>query len=286
MSNIKKFNLLTTTDSYKYSHVSQYPEGTTKIFSYLESRGGEFDKTVFFGLQYYLKEFLEGKVIETWMIDEIEEFASIHFGSENVFNRSVWDYIVEKHDGHLPLKIRAVPEGSVVPTKNVLLTIENTDPNCFWLTNFVETLLLKVWYPITTATLSRECKKLINKYLLETADNNDGLLFKLHDFGCRGASSNESAAIGGASHLLNFLGSDTVPAIFMLRDYYNAGKCCAFSIPATEHSTITSWKRSGECEAYRNLLNKFPEGLLHVFRIVTIFMMHVKICGVTSLKKL
>ena len=152
MSNIKKFNLLTTTDSYKYSHVSQYPEGTTKIFSYLESRGGEFDKTVFFGLQYYLKEFLEGKVIETWMIDEIEEFASIHFGSENVFNRSVWDYIVEKHDGHLPLKIRAVPEGSVVPTKNVLPTIENTDPNCFWLTNFVETLLLKVWYPITTAT--------------------------------------------------------------------------------------------------------------------------------------
>lgn len=262
MTNNKKFNFLTVTDSYKYSHANQYPEGTTKIFSYLESRGGTFDETVFFGLQYFLKEYLQGKVVETWMIDEVEEFAELHFGNKNVFDRSRWDYIVDKHDGHLPLRIRAIPEGMVIPTKNVLMTIENTDDNCFWLTNFVETLLLKVWYPITTATLSRECKKIINQYLSETADNCDGLNFKLHDFGCRGVSSNESAAIGGAAHLINFLGSDTVPGIFHLRDYYNGGKCAGYSIPATEHSTITSWKRSNECEAYRNLLEKNPTGLV------------------------
>jgi nicotinamide phosphoribosyltransferase len=147
MTNNKKFNFLTVTDSYKYSHANQYPEGTTKIFSYLESRGGTFDETVFFGLQYFLKEYLQGKVVETWMIDEVEEFAELHFGNKNVFDRSRWDYIVDKHDGHLPLRIRAIPEGMVIPTKNVLMTIENTDDNCFWLTNFVETLLLKVWYP-------------------------------------------------------------------------------------------------------------------------------------------
>lgn len=257
-----KINFLTLTDSYKYSHVDQYPNGTTKIFSYLESRGGQFDNTVFFGLQYYLKKYFEGQVIETWMIDEVAELAAIHFGNDKVFDRSVWDYIVSNHDGHLPLRIRAVPEGSVIPNKNVLMTIENTDPKCFWLTNFVETHLLKIWYPITTASLSRACKQKINKYLLETADNNDGLLFKLHDFGCRGVSSLESAAIGGAAHLVNFLGTDTVPAIVMLRDYYDAGKCCGFSIPATEHSTITSWKRTNECAAYRNLLERFPEGLV------------------------
>jgi nicotinamide phosphoribosyltransferase len=149
-----------------------------------------------------------------------------------------------------------VPEGTVVPVRNVLATIENTDPECFWLTTWLETALLRaVWYGTTVATQSWTIKQVILDYLERTGDPTT-IDFKLHDFGARGVSSLESAGIGGAAHLVNFMGTDTITGILFAREYYNAG-VAGFSIPAAEHSTITSWGRDGEVDAYRNMLNNF-----------------------------
>jgi nicotinamide phosphoribosyltransferase len=248
-------NIILKCDSYKLSQWKQYPKNTTKIFSYIESRGGSFGYTVFFGLQYYLKKYFTTPFTQA-DIDYAEKRALAH---GEPFNREGWEYILKTYGGLLPLRIRAVPEGTVLDVKNVLVTVENTDDNCFWLTSIFETLLLKIWYPITVATLSNVCRQIIRGYLLDTADNADGLNFKLHDFGYRGVSSEESAAIGGASHLLNFLGTDTIAGLEMLTEFYGADMA-GFSIPASEHSTVTSWLRENEFDAYHNMLEQFGNG--------------------------
>jgi nicotinamide phosphoribosyltransferase len=254
-------NLLRQTDSYKLTHWGQYPQGTEIVYSYLESRGGQFDNTVFFGLQYYLKKYLEGVVFHQADIEEMVEFSWKHLGNK-FFNEAGWRRLYASHRGVLPIKIRAVPEGTVVGTSNVLMTIENTDPEFPWLTNYLESLLLKVWYPTTVATLSREIKRHILKNLDETGDPS-GISFKLHDFGYRGVSSEESAAIGGAAHLVNFMGTDTLEAIEFARKYYQADMP-GFSVPATEHSTMTSWGESSEILAVANALKIYPEGIVSI----------------------
>lgn len=252
-------NIILMADSYKYSQFNQYPEGTTRIYSYIESRGGVWKDTVFFGLQAFIKEYLLTPVTME-MIDEAEAIILAH---GEPFYREGWEYIVKTYGGKLPVVIKAPQEGLVIPVQNVLVTIENTDDKCYWLTSFLETVLLQgVWYPTTVATNSYESKKVIKKYLLETGDP-AGLLFKLHDFGYRGVSSNESAALGGMAHLVNFMGSDTVPALLYARKYYGADMA-GFSIPAMEHSTVTSWGRENEVDSYRNMLKKNakPGGLV------------------------
>lgn len=256
-------NILLLTDSYKISHYKQYPAGTSQIYSYFESRGGKFDSITFFGLQYYLKEYLEGQVVTKEKIDEAEKLYNAHFGAGNVFYRAGWEHILNKHDGKLPVRIKAVPEGATTPVRNVLMTIENTDPACWWLTNFLETILVQVWYGSTVATQSREIRKRILTYLEETGDPSL-INFKLHDFGFRGVSSIESASVGGAAHLINFMGSDTVAALSFIQDFYNTQGVFGFSIPAAEHSTITSWGRENEMHAYRNMLKQYAEGLVAV----------------------
>ena len=245
-------NIILNTDSYKVSMFKQYPAGTTGVYSYIESRGGRYDRTVFFGLQAFIKEYLQVPITQD-DIDIADEILTAH---GEPFNRAGWQYILDKHAGYLPVVIRAVPEGTVVPVKNVLATIENTDPECYWLTTWLETALLRaVWYPTTVATQSWTIRQLILSYLEKTGD--PSLIdFKLHDFGARGVSSLESAGIGGAAHLVNFMGSDTISGVLFAREYYNAG-IAGFSIPAAEHSTITSWGREGEVDAYRNMLDQF-----------------------------
>ncbi len=245
-------NIILNTDSYKVSMMKQYPAGTTGIYSYIESRGGRYDQTLFFGLQAFIKEYLLEPITQA-DIDVADEILTAH---GEPFNREAWQYILDQHQGFLPLVIRAVPEGTVVPVKNVLATIENTDPECFWLTTWLETALLRaVWYPTTVATQSKTIKNIIKEYLEKTGDP-AGIDFKLHDFGARGVSSMESAGIGGAAHLVNFMGSDTITGVLYAREYYSAG-VAGFSIPAAEHSTITSWGRAGEVDAYRNMLKQF-----------------------------
>ena len=247
-------NLILNTDSYKVSMFKQYPAGTTGVYSYIESRGGRYNATVMFGLQAFIKEYLLEPITQT-DIDIADEILTAH---GEPFNRSGWQYILDNHAGYLPVTIRAVPEGTVVPVKNVLATIENTDPECFWLTTWLETALLRaVWYPTTVATQSYTIKQVILDALEKTGD--PSLIdFKLHDFGARGVSSLESAGIGGASHLINFMGTDTISGVLFAREYYNAG-VAGFSIPAAEHSTITSWGREGEVDAYRNMLKQFAK---------------------------
>ena len=245
-------NLILNTDSYKVSMFKQYPAGTTGVYSYIESRGGRYDRTVFFGLQAFIKEYLLSPISQA-DIDIADEILTAH---GEPFNRAGWQYILDKHRGYLPVVIRAVPEGTVVPVKNVLATIENTDPECFWLTTWLETALLRaVWYGTTVATQSYTIKQVILDFLERTGDPST-IDFKLHDFGARGVSSMESAGIGSAAHLVNFMGTDTITGVLFAREYYGAG-IAGFSIPAAEHSTITSWGRDNEVKAYENMVKQF-----------------------------
>lgn len=247
-------NILLSVDSYKSSHTSQYPAGTNYVYSYIEARGSEWDESLFFGLQMFIKNVL-AKPFTLADIDEAEAIMTTH---GEPFNREGWDYILNTYGGYLPLLIKAVPEGTVLPVSNVLVTVVNTDPKCFWLTSYMETALLRaVWYPTTVATLSFQAKRIIKAALDHSCDDPAGnIAFRLHDFGARGVSSSESAAIGGCAHLVNFMGTDTVEALVAASRFYGEDMA-GFSIPAAEHSTITSWGRAGEVEAYRNMLKQF-----------------------------
>lgn len=255
-------NLILDTDSYKASHFLQYPRGTTAMFSYIESRGGRFDRTVFFGLQYILKKYMTQRVTLD-MVNEADEFFRAH---GEPFPRDGWAYIARELKGRLPIKIRAVAEGSVVPTHNVLVTVESTDARVFWVVGWLETQLMRVWYPITVSTQSYFIKQDILAALEKSADDPRGeIAFKLHDFGSRGVSSRETAEIGGAAHLVNFMGSDTVAGVWCANHFYHSDMA-AFSIPAAEHSTITAWGKKREGDAYRNMLQQFakPNALVAV----------------------
>lgn len=260
MPQLLRVNPIFHTDSYKLTHWWQYPPDTLHVYSHLMSRGGFFQHTLFFGLQYILKSKLCGNVFTMADVEDARRKAAVHFGNDKVFNYAGWRRLHEKHGGMLPLRIRAVEEGKVVPVKNCLMTIENTDPEFPWLTNWAETILLQVWYPITVGTLSFEIRQAIGADLVRTGT--PSLVdVKLQDFGCRGVSSMETAAVGGAAHLVNFLGTDTLPATEMLDQFY-AGGMAGFSIPAMEHSTVTSWGELHEEEAYLNMLEKSPDGLV------------------------
>jgi nicotinamide phosphoribosyltransferase len=262
-------NIMINSDSYKVSHHLQIPNGTTKVYSYLESRGGDYEYTVFTLLQYILEKNFVGKVVTPEAINIAEMFWNQHFGYKGLFNRTMWEHILNNHDGHLPIRIKAVPEGTVVPVKNVLMTIENTDDKCASLTNFLETTLLQIWAPITIATNSRTIKVELIDRIMKTTDMligeaNEAANFMLHDFGYRGVSSYESAGILGAAHLTSFMGTDTAPAIILLMNYYNA-QMVGFSVPASEHSTATPWGRGeGEREYLINMLKQHPTGIVSI----------------------
>jgi nicotinamide phosphoribosyltransferase len=252
-----KTNPLLNTDSYKPSHFLQYPPGAEVIYSYIEARKGlspEQPETVFFGLQMFLKEYLS-QPITAEDIDEAEMLLTAH---GEPFNREGWTHILNRHGGRMPVEIQAAPEGLVLPPRNVLVQLHNTDEAVPWLTSYLETALLRaIWYPTTVATTSWHIKQIIRRYLHETADDPEAVLpFKLHDFGARGASSAESAAIGALAHLVNFRGSDTLGGVLAARRYYQE-PMAATSIPAAEHSTITSWGQEREVDAFANMVKRF-----------------------------
>jgi nicotinamide phosphoribosyltransferase len=247
-------NLILNTDSYKTSHFLQYPPDTEEISAYIESRGGRFPHTLFFGLQAFIKEYLL-RPISNADVDEAQEIVTAH---GLPFNLDGWLRVVNVHGGCLPIEIAAVEEGEVIPTHNALVQVRNTDRELPWLTSYIETALLRaLWYPTTVATLSFEAKRLIKRYLDESCEKPDAEIgFKLHDFGARGVSSQESAMLGGMAHLVNFQGTDTLAAVLGARRYYSASMA-GFSIPAAEHSTITGWGREREQDAYANMIAQF-----------------------------
>lgn len=242
-------------DSYKVSHHLQYPPGTTYLKAYFESRGGKFEGTIFYGLQYIMKKYLTRKIKQEH-IDEAQTLFQNHFGSEKIFNRAGWQYIVDKCGGQLPIRISAVPEGTFVPVKNVLFTVESTDEHVPWVVSYVETLLVQSWYPMTVATNSFMQKRIIKKGLEKTADNLKMLNYKLHDFGFRGVTSVEAAQLGGSAHLVNFNGTDTLAAIPFIKEYYGGCTVSPKSIPATEHSTMTTWTKDRELDCAKHVLER------------------------------
>ena len=249
-------NPILKTDSYKESHGPFYPEGTTKVHSYFTCRkGGAHDEIVFFGLQMLLKELTVP--ITKDMIKEAQSYFELHMGT---FDADRWYHIVNAHEGRLPLTIWAVPEGTVCKAGDPLIVVENTDPKCFWLTNYVETLLVQVWAPTTVATNSYHMKKDIMSALKMTGTL-DSWQHRLHDFGCRGVSSMQSAAMLGCAHLaVGFAGTDTIPALVAAREVYGS-HCAGFSIRATEHSVVTAFGDSplDELKAFENFLGKVPD---------------------------
>ncbi|MCL2116498.1 MAG: nicotinate phosphoribosyltransferase [Methanobrevibacter sp.] len=275
-------NICLMSDSYKFTHHQFYPEDTEYVYSYLESRNGaQFNRTVFFGLQYILKKYLEGQVVSEDKIEIAKNIIDEHIGP-GIFNEEGWYHILEKCDGKLPVEIKAVKEGTPVEVSNVLLTVVNTDRKCFWLTNYLESLLLQVWYPSTVATLTRESKKLLNFYLDVTGSDKSNLDFMLHDFGFRGASSYESSQLAGVAHLINFSGTDTVPALLMPLNYYNhdlnnknyndfkdkilgnLANITGYSVQATEHSVMTSLGEDLENNTIKTILANAKNGVLSI----------------------
>ncbi len=242
-------------DSYKAGHYLQYPKGMTNSYSYIESRGGIYPNTLFFGLQGFIKEYLAGCTINKDDVLEAEKF----FISHGVpFNTKGWMRIAEDFGGKLPVRIKAVKEGEIVPTQNILVSIESTDPETCWLPSYLETSILRgVWFPTTVATLSHFIKKDIYEALQKSSDDPDGeISFKLHSFAGRGVSSSESAGCGDAGHLISFMGSDTVEGIVWAQRNYDDKDMLAFSIKAMEHSSVTSWGgQEFEADAYQNMID-------------------------------
>ena len=257
-------NFVLKTDGYKPSHWLQFPNNTKDPFLFFESRGGALDFRTFFGLQYILEKHMTGPVVTRGDVEEAADFFADYYANAGrpIFNKAGWLRIVNKHGGRLPLRIKAVPEGTRVPAHQLLMALESTDPETFWLPGWVEGLVSQVWYPTSVATISRAMKNIVLRALEKTGD--PSLIdFQVHDFGYRGSTSDESAGIGGAAHLVNFRGSDTLQGVLVARQYYDE-PMAGHSIPAAEHSTITAWGRAHEADAYRAILERFPTGPVSV----------------------
>lgn len=250
------FSAILNADSYKHSHYLQYPPGTTRISSYVEARrGGLYPRSVFFGLHAYLEAYL----VRATTAAEVESAAALAQAHGIPFHHEGWRLLISRHKGRMPLEIRAAPEGLVLPEGTVMAEVVNTDPDFFWLTSFIETSLLRaIWYPTTVATIAWRLRTLIGGFLRRTADTPEGpaLDFALNDFGARGASSLETAALGGMAHLLSFDGTDNLAGMVAAARFYEA-PVTAKSVPAAEHATITAWGREREATAYANMLAQF-----------------------------
>lgn len=263
--NTERENFILLSDSYKDTQWVMYPDETENISSYFESRvGAKYPYTVMFGLQMILKRYFEGVVVTKEDVDAAEAFANEHFGM-NLFNRKMWDKIVNVHGGRLPIRIKAAPEGLVIPTNNILFHVSATDEDCAALVSPCETIITHFWHPSNVATISYDLRVFFKKHFDKTVDEDQMFLlaFMLHDFGFRGVSSVESAGLGGAGHLVSFKGTDTKIAIVYAQRYYKAGMA-GFSVPASEHSVMCSEGEEGEFGMIERLIEKYPKGILSV----------------------
>ena len=232
-------------DSYKSSHRKQYSPNTEVVYSTWtprKSRESDINKVVVFGIQAFIQDYLVELFNQTFfyrkkedVIPVIKEIMQNYTGDSDT---SHWEAL---HDlGYLPLEIRALPEGTLCPIRVPMATIENTKPEFYWLTNFIETIFsTEVWKPMTSATIALQYRKILDSYAEKTCDNNDHVDYQGHDFSLRGMAGIDAGLSSGAGHLVSFKGSDTIPAVFWIEKYYqtkNINGSVATSIPATEHS--------------------------------------------------
>jgi len=283
-------------DGYKVGHKFQYPQGTTLVYSNLtprKSRSAEVDEIVFFGLQYFIKEYLIRQFNEGFFQrpkDEVvKEYArrmDNYLGKDSI----TYGHIAALHDlGYLPLEIKALPEGSLVPMRVPIFTIRNTKPEFFWLTNMLETVLSAVlWKPSTSATTAFEYLRTFTRYARETVGDDLGFIpWQGHDFSFRGMSGIEDAVMSGAGHLLSFTGTDTIPAIDFLEKYYHANcesELIGGSVPATEHSVMCMGTQDGEIRTFERLISEvYPAGIVSIvsdtwdfWQVITEFLPQLK----------
>ena len=253
-------NLILNTDSYKMSHFLGYPQGITEMYSYLESRGGRYDKIPFVGLQPILETLEQGVTIED--VEKANDFAQKHGVP---FNYDGWMSIVYHLKGKLPVEIRALPEGTIARPGIPMLTIRNTHPDFAWLTSYLETMLLRIWYPMTVAARIRSMKENIRPYYLETTDSGEVSPFAILDFSSRGVSCSGQSEIGGMAYLMLFQGSDNVPAVDFVNKTYGV-EMSGFSVPATEHSIMCSFGQENEYQSFEYLIDNMAQdnGILSV----------------------
>ncbi len=267
---------LNLADGYKVDHRSQYPDGTTLVYSNWtprKSRIEGIEEVVFFGLQYFIKKYL----IEDFdvnffnqpkelVINKYKRRISAYIGPDAI----TYEHVEALHDlGYLPVEIKALPEGTRVPIRMAMFTIKNTLPEFFWITNFLETILsCIIWMPCTSATISLEYRKILDKYALETGGDLEFVPFQAHDFSFRGMAGLEAAMMSGAAHLLNFTGTDTIPAIDFLENYYNADveqELIGATVPATEHSVMCMGTELNEIETFERLITEiYPRGIVSI----------------------
>lgn len=256
-------NHILMADYYKFTHWLQYPKDVKYVLSFMEPRGGYSDTVLNIGLQMVIADHFEGIRIEPWMIDDAEKFLLNVGGFNEYFNRAGWERIVNVHGGKLPLKIKALPEGLVVPAKTALFTIENTDPELPWLTNWAETVLMHVWHPITVGTTSMNFTAAAQPYADMCGETVSPVL--LNDFGYRGVENKVAAGRGGAAHLLSSIGTDNLEGIVYASRYYGAkfeDGVIGVSVFATEHSTTTIYGRENEHAALENFIDTAPDAAI------------------------
>lgn len=262
---MKNLNSMTLCDSYKTEHHKMYPKKTTLVYSNFTPRKSRIEginEVVVFGLQAFIKEYL------------IDHFNENFFNKPQAQIREEYGFAIGVDPQHivdlwtlqcLPIEIKALPEGALCPIGVPCLTIKNTHPDFGWLTNYLETLIsCQLWQPMTSATIAYQYKKLLNKYALETTGTTEFVQWQGHDFSMRGMSSVESAILSGMGHLTSFTGTDTIPAIYGLKKYYNATGLIGASVPATEHSVMCMGIKEDEVNTFLRLLQTYPTGILSV----------------------
>lgn len=267
---------LLLTDGYKLDHRRQYPNGTTLVYSNWtprKSRVEGIEKVVFFGLQYFLKKYIIDDFQRYFFDRPKEEVVAEysrrinHYLGENLVGES---HIEELHDlGYIPMVFKALPEGVSVPIRVPMFTMYNTLPQFFWLTNYFETILsTTVWMTCNSATIAKEYRKILDKYADETSSVPGFVDWQGHDFSMRGMAGMEAACLSGAAHLLSFTGTDTIPAIDFLEDYYLAdlnNEIIGGSVAATEHSVMSMGTNQGELETFKRLITEvYPNGIVSV----------------------
>ena len=264
------------TDGYKVDHKSQYPTGTELVYSNWTPRKSRIkgvDKVVFFGLQYFIKKYLQEDFDRNFfgkpkaeVVRKYRRRINGYLGPDTI----AYDHVEALHDlGYLPIEIKALPEGMLVPIRTPMFTIKNTLPDFFWITNFLETILsCIIWMPCTSATMSLQYRKILNQYCETTGGDPEFINWQAHDFSFRGMAGLEAAQMSGAAHLLNFAGTDTIPAIDFLEEYYGADseqELVGGSVPATEHSVMCMGTQDNEIETFRRLINKtYPTGIVSI----------------------
>lgn len=283
-------------DGYKVGHRFQYPKGTTLVYSNLtprKSRNDEVQEIVFFGLQYFVKEYLIRQFDELFfklpkeqVIRSYARRMDHYLGKDSI----TYDHIAALHDlGYLPLEIKALPEGSLVPMRVPVFTIKNTKSEFFWLTNMLETIMSDIlWKPCTSATTAFQYLKTFIAYADETVGEDKGFIpWQGHDFSFRGMSGVEDAVLSGAGHLLSFAGTDTIPAIDFLEAYYNADcekELIGGSVAATEHSVMCMGMQDDEIGTFRRLIEQvYPKGVVSIvsdtwdfWQVMTVFLPELK----------